>query len=79
MYKAYALYSPGSKKHYYGFTSNFEARLLSHNELGKDWTSKYRPWVVIHIKEFTTKQEAMQYEKWMKSGAGREFIKSLPH
>ena len=79
MYTAYALYSHNSKKHYYGFTSNLESRLLSHNELGHDWTSKYRPWVVIHIKEFATKQEAMQYEKWMKSGVGREFIKSLPH
>ncbi len=79
MYKAYALYSQKFNKHYYGYSANFEARLLSHNELGKDWTSRYRPWIVIHIKEFATKQEAMLYEKWMKSGAGRAFIKSLPH
>lgn len=79
MYKAYALYSPKFKKHYYGYTSNMESRLQSHNELGNDWTAKYRPWIVIHVKEFATKNEAMQYEKWMKSGVGREFIKSLPH
>nr|WP_324229593.1 hypothetical protein [Lacibacter sp.] len=52
---------------------------MSYNELGQDWTSKYRPWIVIHTKEFATKLEAMHYEKWMKSGVGREFIKSLPH
>ncbi len=79
MYTAYALYSEKCNKHYYGFTSNLEARLRYHNELGKDWTSKYRPWKVIHKKEFDTKMEATQYEKWMKSGVGRTFIKSLPH
>lgn len=79
MYKAYALYSHKFNKHYYGYTTNIEARLLSHNQSGNDWTAKYRPWIVIHIKEFATKQEAMQYEKWMKSGVGRVFIKSLPH
>ncbi|WP_414672821.1 GIY-YIG nuclease family protein [Lacibacter sp.] len=67
------------EKLYYGYTTNLESRLLSYNELGQDWTSKYRPWIVIHTKEFATKLEAMHYEKWMKSGVGREFIKSLPH
>ncbi|MBY0477506.1 MAG: GIY-YIG nuclease family protein [Chitinophagaceae bacterium] len=79
MYHAYALYAEKYNKHYYGFTSNLEARLLSHNELGKDWTAKYRPWKVIHVKEFDNKQEAAKYEKWMKSGVGRAFIKLLPH
>jgi putative endonuclease len=79
MYTCYALYSKKFNKHYYGYTSNLLNRFLSHNELGKDWTSKYRPWVLIHTKEFTTKQEAMQYEKWMKTGEGRSYIKALPH
>jgi putative endonuclease len=79
LYTVYILYSQQFNKHYTGFTSNLPARLLSHNELGKDWTAKYRPSRIIYIKEFKTKQEAMIYEKWLKSGAGRDFIKSLPH
>ena len=53
--------------------------MLSHNILGKDWTAKYRPWRLIFTKEFDTKVEAMKYEKWLKSGVGRSFIKTLRH
>jgi putative endonuclease len=79
MFTAYALYSPKFRKHYYGYSSDMDARMLSHNILGKDWTAKYRPWVIIHTKVFQAKKEAMAYEKWLKSGAGRAFIKSLIH
>jgi putative endonuclease len=51
--------------------------MLSYNELGKSWTSKYRPWKLLFTKEFETKAEAMGYEKWLKTAVGREFIKKL--
>jgi len=52
----YILFSEQFNKHYYsGFTSNLSKRLKSHNELGKDWTAKYRPWKIIFTKEFETK------------------------
>lgn len=38
-----------------------EERLKSHNEPGKDWTAKYRPWKIISTKEFETKN--MNYFK----------------
>ena len=79
LYTIYILYSHQYQKHYTGFTSNLEQRLLSHNELGKDWTSKYRPWRLIFTKEFKTKKEAIDYERWLKTGAGRDFIKTLIH
>jgi putative endonuclease len=77
LYTVYVLFSPSCKKHYTGFTSNLDARLLSHNELGHDWTAKHRPWILIFTKEFTDKQEALQFEKWLKTGVGRDFIKSI--
>jgi len=52
---------------------------LSHNELGKDCTSNYRPCQLIFTKEFETKKEAMDFEKWLKTGTGRNFIKTLLH
>ena len=76
-FKVYILYSSKHEKHYTGFTSNLEQRLLSHNVLGKDWTASYRPWQLIFTKEFETKKEAMEYEKWLKTGVGRDFIKTL--
>jgi putative endonuclease len=77
LYTVYILYSPKHQKHYTGFTSNLDQRLLSHNQLGEGWTAKYRPWQLIFTKEFDTKKEAMDYEKWLKSGAGRDFIKTI--
>jgi putative endonuclease len=80
MFSVYVLYSEVHKKHYTGFSSDFESRLLSHNELGsEDWSVRYRPWTVILCEKFPTKQAAIQREKWLKTGVGRDFIKSLPH
>jgi putative endonuclease len=79
MFSVYVLYSQTNEKHYTGFSSDLEKRLLSHNELGKGWTSRYRPWVLIFSRVFETKSEAMKFERWLKSGAGRKFIKQLPH
>ncbi len=76
-FTVYILYSSISQKHYNGFTSNFEQRLLSHNYLGNDWTKNHRPWELIYRKLFSSKSDAMNYEKWLKTGVGREFIKSL--
>ena len=75
----YVLYSVECQKHYTGFTSNLAERLLSHNQLGKDWTAKYRPWKLIFTKEFESKREALEYENFLKTGVGRDFIKTLSH
>ena len=75
-YTVYVLYSKAFQKTYTGFSSDFEARLKSHNEVGKkDWTVRYRPWEVLFIEVYDTKAEAMKHEKFYKSGQGRELIK----
>ncbi len=79
MLTVYVLYSENFEKHYTGFTSNFEQRLLSHNVLGKGWTKKYWPWKVLLTDSYETKSEAMQRERWLKTGVGRDFIKQLEH
>ncbi len=77
MYTVYILYSVKHNKTYVGFTTDLQARFLSHNELGtKGWTIKFRPWQIKHTEVFATKSEAMKREKWFKSGVGREFIKN---
>jgi putative endonuclease len=78
-YTVYVLYAAVYDKHYTGYTSNLTERIRSHNALGKDWTRSFRPWKLIYTKEFETKQAAMQYEKWLKTGVGRRFIQTLPH
>jgi putative endonuclease len=80
MFTVYILYSDNHGIHYVGYTSDLTKRFISHNSLAtKGWTVKYRPWRIIHIEEFEVKSIAMAREKWLKSGIGREFIKTLPH
>ncbi|SHM55402.1 putative endonuclease [Cyclobacterium lianum] len=69
MFTVYVLYSEKFNKIYIGFTSDLEKRLISHNELGKKgWTIKFRPWNVIHTEKFESKKEAMDREKYLKTG-----------
>ena len=61
VYTVYILYSDSGKKHYVGFTANIEQRLIAHNHLGKKgFTTRYRPWKIIHTDEFQNKNEAMK-------------------
>lgn len=77
MFIVYVLYSEKFNKIYIGYTSNMEQRFLSHNELGtKGWTLKFRPWKIVYTESYATKPEAVQREKELKGGKGRERIKS---
>ena len=76
MFTVYVFYSEKYDKIYIGYTSNIEQRLLSHNKLSqKGYTVKYRPWKIVYTEKFTTKKEALQREKELKSSRGRNFIR----
>jgi putative endonuclease len=78
MFTVYVLYSEKHNKIYVGMTSNLEQRFLSHNELGKKgWTIRFRPWLILYTEEYKEKSTALKREKQLKSGQGREFIRSL--
>ena len=68
----YILYSKEFKKNYTGVITDLISRFKSHNKLAnKGWTKAYRPWMVIHIEVFNSKNEALKREKFFKSGQGR--------
>jgi putative endonuclease len=77
----YILWSEKHKQSYVGITSNLVERFKSHNELGKGFTTKFRPWMVIHIEVYDSKELALKREKYLKSGRGlylkKEIIKSI--
>lgn len=76
MYTVYLIWSESLQKTYTGFTSNLPERLQAHNHLAtKGWTLHGRPWVLLHQEVFQTKAEALEKEKWLKTGAGRQWIK----
>ncbi|GJQ61586.1 MAG: hypothetical protein SCALA702_06390 [Melioribacteraceae bacterium] len=62
---------------YTGMTENLEFRLLQHNDHSlSQWTRRGKNWEIIYIKVFDNKSEALRYEKWLKSGVGRDFLKN---
>src|ERR1700730_14439548 len=78
MYIVYVLYFELYYKTYTVMSSNMEERFKSHNELGKKgWTKNYRPWIIFYQEEYLEKHIALKREKYLKSGAGRKFIRSL--
>ena len=78
MWYVYVLYSVGSGKSYVGFSNDVERRLFEHNvSESRGFTLRYRPWTLIMIESYATKQEAMTREKFLKSGRGREEIKLI--
>ena len=78
MYFVYVLYSEAFNKIYIGSSSDIKARLNSHNDpRNRGWTSRYRPWVIIHSEEFQSKHDSLLREKQLKSAKGRDFIRSL--
>jgi len=76
----YILQSESSGKLYKGQTSDLERRLKRHNthEAGsRRYTYKQKgPWRLLYSEDFSTRSEAMKREKFLKSGQGREWIKS---
>ena len=71
----YILASEKTHKLYKGYTSNLIERFKSHNGLSKKgWTMRFRPWRVIFVRFFKTKKEAIDFEKYLKTGAGRDWI-----
>ena len=78
MYFVYILYTISGSKSYVGFTNNVERRLLEHNVTEtKGFTLRYRPWTLIKTESFQSKAEAMQREKYFKTGRGRDEIKQI--
>ncbi|RDY58784.1 GIY-YIG nuclease family protein [Flagellimonas nanhaiensis] len=77
MFYTYALSSLKRNYIYVGITSNIERRLNEHNSGKNKTTRPYGPFVLIFEKEFKTRSEARIYEKKLKSGVGKEFLKSL--
>jgi putative endonuclease len=76
-YYIYILRSKKDGSFYKGFTNDLSRRLHEHNSGKSQFTSSKIPWELIYWEEFNTKAEAIYREKYLKSAAGRRYIKKL--
>ncbi len=61
--------------HYTGVTCDLEQRLLEHNRGTCPHTSQHRPWRIETAIAFKLESKARAFEKYLKSGSGREFAR----
>jgi len=61
---------------YVGLTGDVERRIDEHNSGKTKSTKPYKPWVFLFSEEFETRVEARKREVYLKSGVGKEYIKS---
>jgi putative endonuclease len=62
-------------RHYTGLTENLEDRLKAHNAGQVSHTSKFRPWRIETAIAFRSKEKAAEFERYLKSHAGRAFAR----
>ena len=78
MFRVYVLKSLRNNKRYVGYTSKLaEKRLWEHNNGSNKFTKQNGPFVLFHQECYATKTEAIEREKFLKSGQGRKFLDQI--
>lgn len=58
---------------YIGWTEDLRNRLATHNAGKSIHTRKFRPWEIAFYAAFNSKERAVQFGKYLKSGSGTVF------
>jgi putative endonuclease len=75
MFYVYIIQSETNSSRYYGFTERKpKNRVIEHNGNPHHYTANKGPWVLIFLREFDSKREALLFEKKLKSLRNKEFI-----
>ena len=78
MHCVYVLRSLKNGKRYVGSTGqDVHARLRQHNRGQNRWASQNGPFELIRVEEYVTKAEAVQRERFLKTGVGRRELDLL--
>lgn len=76
-YYVYALRSLNRNYIYVGITNNVTRRVQEHNSGQVRTTKPYSPFKIIYFKATNNRPTARHYEKYLKSGTGKEFLKTM--
>ncbi len=77
MFTVYAIKSEFRNYIYVGFTSDIQVRIQAHNRGYNKTTKPYAPFVLIYSEKCQSRSQARLREKYLKSGSGKKFLKSL--
>ena len=79
MFYIYIIYSPSADKHYVGYSSDPQRRLIEHNTKPfNTYTSKHRPWILKACFECSeSEDQAVLIERFIKKQKSRKLIKQL--
>ena len=77
MFYVYAIRSLHRNYVYVGLTNNIERRLKEHNSKENRSTKAYAPFVLFYKEEHLERSNARIREKWLKSGIGKDFLRSV--
>jgi len=77
MINVYAIKSLKRDYIYVGMTKDLSARIKRHDRGYERTTKPYRPFKLIYREKFPDRKEARKKEKYLKSGIGKEYLKTL--
>jgi putative endonuclease len=76
VFYVYVLRSESDSGFYIGFSTDLKRRLSEHTR-GASFATKSRgPWKLIYYEAYTEREDAEGREKFLKSGAGRRFLRT---
>ena len=62
-------------EYYVGVTSDVRKRLDAHNSGLSTHTAPHRPWRPLVVLDFDEEKPALDFERYLKTGSGREFAR----
>jgi len=74
MYYVYILLC-SDNSYYVGYTKNIKSRIINHNKSESFSTSYRLPVITKWVGIFNNKQNAIKFEKYLKTGSGNAFFK----
>jgi putative endonuclease len=76
MHYVYVLRSLKDSGVYIGYSANLRKRFSEHVTGGSFATSHRGPWQLIYYEAYLNQADALGRERYLKSGAGRRFLKA---
>ncbi|MCA9391929.1 GIY-YIG nuclease family protein [candidate division WWE3 bacterium] len=77
MFYTYVLENPKDWSLYIGYTNNLSRRIREHRRGQSEYTSTRGPYKLICYFAMENERDAKKFEKYLKSGYGRRFLKSM--